>query len=329
MLAVLRTAGVFHGDPFALLDIGCSGGIHPAFREFGNNLIAHGIDPVRDECERLQRAETLAGVKYHATFVGLPPTHEFMQRKARNSNGPNLNPWYRLSTGYALTLSLPKTVNRNTVSRDNLASEDSRIGVSEFVEREGLRNVDFLKIDVDGPDFEVLISASDMLDKRNVLAVVIESNYFGSDNDTDHTFHNTDRFLRKNGFNLCGLTVRPYSHKDLPMPFAYGALGQTIQGPPLQGDAIYMRDLAADYRWEYANRLPTTKLAKLAAIYEIFQLPDCAAELINVFRDRFSRLLRDPEDLLNALTPPLRGRKVTYREYIATFESNITQFIPY
>jgi hypothetical protein len=67
----------------------------------------------------------------------------------------------------------------------------------------------------------------------------------------------------------------------------------------------------------------------LAAIYEIFQLPDCAAELINVFRDRFSRLLRDPEDLLNALTPPQRGRKVTYREYVATFESNITQFIPY
>ena len=130
MFAVLRAAGVFHGDPFVLLDIGCSGGIHPAFREFGNDLIAHGIDPVREERERLQRAETLAGVKYHATFVGLPPIHEFMQRKARNSNGPNLNPWYRLSTGYALTLSLPKTVNRNTVSRDNLASEDSRIGVS-------------------------------------------------------------------------------------------------------------------------------------------------------------------------------------------------------
>lgn len=36
-----------------------------------------------------------------------------------------------------------------------------------------------------------------MLDKCNVLAVVIESNYFGSDNDTDHTFHNTDRFSRK------------------------------------------------------------------------------------------------------------------------------------
>ena len=76
MLPLLRGAGAFHDDPFVLIDVGCGGGIDLAWREFGDNLVAHGFDPVRSECRRLQARESLPGVKYHSRLVGLPPDHE-------------------------------------------------------------------------------------------------------------------------------------------------------------------------------------------------------------------------------------------------------------
>jgi hypothetical protein len=41
-----------------MIDVGCSGGLHPIFERFGPDILAHGFDPVIVECERLAAAET-------------------------------------------------------------------------------------------------------------------------------------------------------------------------------------------------------------------------------------------------------------------------------
>ena len=45
MTQLLRERGVFDHHPFALIDVGCSGGIAEPWRAFGRSLIAHGYDP--------------------------------------------------------------------------------------------------------------------------------------------------------------------------------------------------------------------------------------------------------------------------------------------
>jgi hypothetical protein len=162
-------------------------------------------------------------------------------------------------------------------------------------------------VDVDGPDIEVLESAGDVLADRQVLGVAVEVNWFGSGNPSELTFHNTDQFMRKQGYALFGVTVRPYSRTDLPAPFLRELYTETRFGQPYQGDAIYVRDLAAPEQQDLADAYPAEKLIKLACVYELIGLPDCAAEVLNRFCSRLANF-GDSEALLDALTPPCSGR---------------------
>ena len=60
------------GEPFTLIDVGCSGGVDRGWDLFGERLVAYGFDPGRHEIERLTAGETRPGVRYVNGFVGLP-----------------------------------------------------------------------------------------------------------------------------------------------------------------------------------------------------------------------------------------------------------------
>jgi hypothetical protein len=76
-----------------------------------------------------------------------------------------------------------------------------------------------------------------------------------------------------------------------------------------------MRDLADPAARESMLAFSVEKILKLASLYEIFCVPDCAVELLEYCKDHLAPHV-DTELLLDALTPPLRGRRMTYREYV-------------
>jgi hypothetical protein len=69
-------------ERFALVDVGCSGGIEPIWRLFGERFAAIGFDASVSECRRLATEETSPNVHYVAGFVGLPADHPFARRAA-------------------------------------------------------------------------------------------------------------------------------------------------------------------------------------------------------------------------------------------------------
>jgi FkbM family methyltransferase len=309
-----------------LIDVGCAGGIDDAWRAFGPSLVAHAYDPDVAACEQAQAREPFDHVFYHARRVGLPASHSFVQRRREDATRwPNTNIWDRVTAGYLAERAQKATPPVLASSRT--AEPEAVIGVQDIVRAENLPTVDFLKIDVDGPDVEVLESAREALATSHVLGVGMEVNWFGTTNPTEHTFHNTDRFLREQGFALFGMTSRRYSRTDLPAPFEREAYAFTRFGQPYQGDAIYVRDLAADHLAEMAADYPPGKLIKLASIYELVGLPDCAVEVLNRFELRLEEF-GDPEPLLDALTPPLLGEQLSYRKYIARFKRSPELFLP-
>jgi Methyltransferase FkbM domain len=327
MTALLRRRGVFDRNPFILIDVGCAGGIDESWRAFGPTLIAHGYDPDISACEEAQSREPFPGVRYHPRFIGLPDSHPFVrQRQIDAAAWPDRNIWGRITAGYLAARERERPGAPQTQARP-LADPSTTIGVAEAVRDEGLASVDFLKIDVDGPDLEVLESAREILSSAKVLGVGLEVNWFGTPNPTEHTFRNTDLLMRQEGYTLFGITFRTYSRTDLPAPFELECFAQTRFGQPYQGDAIYVRDLTAPYHSDYADAYPPEKLLKLACLFELIGLPDCAAEVLNRFEDRLDAFgARDP--LLDALTPPLLGEELTYREYIARFENEPQLFLP-
>lgn len=322
---------VFYRHPFTVVDVGCSGGIANVWRVFGRYLYAYGIDPMIGEIERLRSAETNMNVHYWAGYIGLPANHSFVQ--SRGTRGPVSNsPWGRLSTAWALDL-LSKTTDDDRLKimlnrwpETKLADKSQCMGINQFIAKNKIGNLDFIKIDIDGEDFGALLSCEEIINSHQVLGFLLEVNFFGAASETDNTFHNTDRFMRSHGFELFDLTVRRYSKKALPAPFILPWPGETKWGAPLQGDALYIRDVGAS-----EQRLPfpmsTSKLLKLVAIYEIFGLPDCAAELLTVCRKQLSNLI-DVDVLLDLLTPEFDGRKLLHQEYLESFSKDVTKFYP-
>ncbi len=92
------------------------------------------------------------------------------------------------------------------------------------------------------------------------------------------------RFLKAQGFELFNLTVRRYSTRALPSRFRGRAPGATEMGRVHQGDAMYARDLGSGLYEEFAKSLPAEKILNLAVVFAIFDLPDCAAEVLLKYR---------------------------------------------
>jgi Methyltransferase FkbM domain len=317
---------------FMLVDIGCSGGIDSVWRSFGTRLRALAIDPNIAEIERLKGVETHPGIRYLAAFARLPANHPFALQKAGRGYWGR-SPWERLSVVKSLEimksgakLSNCEMLGANLWSEMQLSEE--AIVIPTYLRDGAIHSVDFLKIDIDGADFEILNSFDLALDKLGILGLGIEVNYFGSTCDTDHTFHNVDRFMKGHGFELFGLTVNRYSMVSLPSRYLWHLPARSEFGRPLQGDAVYIRDLGSHEYDEFTAQLPVTKLLKLICIFAAFNLPDCAAEVALRFGDRLGSLC-DVDRILNLLAAQAQGPAETplsYCEYIRRFESHDPMF---
>ena len=330
--ALVRTvveSGALEQDPFVLIDVGCGLGIDDAWRVFGTHLHAHGIDPQLREIDRLRRAEHSDTVRYHAAFVGLPPDHPIRVRRiARVLEESYFEPFGRTSAWAA--------INRATESRERSFYETNdwpgeeltseTIGLADLLRREDVASVDFVKTDTDGGDLDVLLSFESMIAESGVLGFMVETPFTGSGDEGVHTFSNVDRLLKRHGFLLASLTVNRYSRAVLPAPFRHRIMAQTVWGQPQWGDLVYLRDAAHPDSGRF-GALTATKVIKLACLYDLFGLPDCAVDTLLAHRSELEDLI-DVDAALDILTPPLHGVQMTYREYLAAFEADPTLFYP-
>lgn len=330
-------ADSLRSERFTFIDIGCSGGIDPTWRVFGQRLRAVGFDASIDECERLTRNEAHPDIKYVAGFVSLPAEHPFA-REVQGKPHHVRNPFPRFSAARAFAqqqgrleaASLEDKLQYNAWRMTRLADPDKPVVVPDVLTDLGWLDVDFLKIDIDGPDFQVLHSFDGKFDSLGLLAARLEVNLFGGVGPTEHTFHNTDRFMRARGFELIALDVRTYSMHVLPAPFAITAPAQTVTGRPYQAEAFYARDPAEKDWAERAAAMSPEKLAKLAAIFSIWNQPDSAAEILIAFRPRLRDLIDIDTglELLAIQAQPNTESPLSYNDYITAFVSNAAQFYP-
>ncbi len=135
---------------------------------------------------------------------------------------------------------------------------------------EEIKNIDFLQIDVQGADLDVLEGASEILN-RGVLGVQIEVE-FSPLYSNQPLFAEVDTHLRNLGFSLFDLRVA-YRHRSCSP-----IVSQTRPGQLLWGEAFYLRDPIGDN----ANPIvkEPEKILKLACIADVLDFPDYALELL-------------------------------------------------
>lgn len=334
ILPLITAHGLLSEEPFTLLDVGSAMGIDPIWRHFGDDLVAYGFEPQIAECNLLNSREKNKRVRYFPSFVGLPESHPFkvLERYYKPKRADYFDPFGRSSSIAAISRKKPGSEAQTSLDatekwQEQALSTDT-IALSAFIRDQGIKHVDFIKIDTDGADFEALQSVAPSIRTCGVLGFMIETPFYGHPDETSNSLHNIDRFMKEQGFMLYNISVNRYSRAALPSKFSMNFPWQTVTGQAMWGDLIYLRDGAAnDYTKVWDEPLSPVKLLKLACLYDIFQLADCAAELIVNNMDAVSTLI-DPEHLLDTLTPPLNGKWLSYREYIAEFERSFESFFP-
>lgn len=339
--ALMIERGLFEGEPFSLLDVGCSGGIDRLWRIFGSQLHAHGFDPREDECLRLASLESNPNIHYHAVRIGLPEDDEWMRRKAqaeqthwtywqdvfRRSSARIHQSLFRqeppsppsVVTRSAEGASEPQSTSGPAVGKQG-SPGPPKISVAQFAANEGLTNIDFIKIDTDGGDVEAVLSAESCIDSHDVLGFLVECQFQGSDLDTCNSFHNVDRIMKRHGFMIFSIQTLTISRAALPAPYIHHEFSETAFGQPVFGDVGFLRDPLWGVHGKPVD-LTLTKLLKLISLYELFRVPDCAAELVLANRTRIAEVI-NPDDLLNCLTPPLGGMQLNYRDYVQAVAAN-------
>lgn len=317
--------------PLILLDIGCSGGIHAVWSHLGPNLIAHGYDQAASECEKLAAQETRQSVRYHGRYIGLPDGHPFLagRLEAERIRGPD-GSFSDTSASQALEQQTPAGIRRNDYGQLSGWTRTAVASVDQITCDEKLEYVDVLKIDVDGAELEIVHSAESTLQQRSTTCVLIEVNYTGHEDTYSNTFANTDRLLRRHGFDLGNLSIWRYSLRHLPSPFKYRAVGETVFGAPFIGDAAYFRcpKPPVGSASEEAVRRHGACVLKLAALYEMFGAPDLAARLLVHEEDWLEKAGEKAGPLLDLLVPAPFYPDVRYPDYIRLFQSDIGAFFP-
>ena len=322
-------------ERFALLDIGCSGGIDPRWRAFGGKLKALGIDASDSECKRLAAAESNPEVSYVAAFVG-----QSADRAIDLSAGPAAPLIMKMRDRMSFmrtreirdaklqTASTEEQLRHNAWELTGLADPTKPVVVPDLLAQRGWTDLDYMKIDTDGIDWQILQTFEGRLASFHLLALQMEVNFVGDGAADEHSFHNTDRFLRRHGFDLFRLDVRNYSSRALPARYIWPTPAETHSGRPFQGEAYYAIDLLGPHGTARVDGLTGEKVAKLAAILSAWDVPDAAAELLLGCRDRLKPVIDVDRslDVLAAQTQGDRVRPLDYRSYMARFESDPPDF---
>jgi len=309
--------------PFFLLDVGCSGGLSPRWSTFGERLRAVGFDPLVTEIDRLNGLNTHRGVTYEAAFViGKDPA------SPESGNDPvadRSNQSFERTSAVAAGRQMPTTYAQAIFNAGApLVFTDRRFTLDDYVSAVEHPDVDFLKVDTDGHDIEVIEGASGIMAAGGLLGLEVEVQFHGLLHDRANTFANIDRLLRRSGFSLFDLDLRRYSRADLPAPFARDTPAQTVSGQVAWAEALYLRDLASpryEDLWSYA--ITRERVMKLASLFEVFELPDCAAELLRKRGDFLDPAIQ--EALLDLLVSDEPG---AHAALLAEFEQDFTLFYP-
>ena len=145
----------FKKNPFVLVDVGARGGFAPYWSIFSDQINRIGFEPDAKECERINNASSdLKQRVYPYALHKSKGTYPFYITKLPNSSG-----FYPIDSSIAKRFPILEPLT--TVS----VKELSAIDFDSFASEHGIEYVDFMKLDTEGSELDILEGAVKTLKK--------------------------------------------------------------------------------------------------------------------------------------------------------------------
>lgn len=303
------TRGLLGSNFFQLVDIGARGAIPPWFWRFGDALRVIGFEMDSAECARLNAASGSSRARFFPAVLGARcETRPFFLTNFPESSGLYRNRpefWQRYAAIHFANTSPRSEIPVTTVTLDS------------FLQENAIGPADFIKIDVEGAEMDVLLGAD--LALKSTLGLIVEVRFQNTCNTP--LFSDIDGFLRQRGFRLYDfLRLSKYPRITVPDSRAWQD-GKELrwhddQGQLIAGDALYFADPI-----ECPGIIPEKSLdkpvplLKLAMLLDIFGYPDCAIELVLANSNKIGQVM-SRDIALDLLTPQLGGESLSYQQYL-------------
>jgi FkbM family methyltransferase len=232
---------------------------------FGKNLTIYGFDADADATEEANQDLDTRQVSWREVHVPVGLSDYTGEATLYVTKAPMCTSLYPPNEPLLERFSgLPELMNLDF----EIEVETTTLDV--FCQTEGVEEIDFLKIDVQGADLKVLQGATQLLSK-SVFAIQIEVEFTHLYKDQP-LFADVDSFARQQGFTLFDLSMARRPKAISPI------VSNTHAGQILWGDAFYFRDLLVA---EMNQKLRTPQnLLKLACIADLMDFPDFAQEIL-------------------------------------------------
>ena len=220
----------FHHTPFGCIDVGSRGGVTSYIDPIAGISCVLAFEPDLHECARLrERSGSYANFEPSPLALSASSKQSTLHHLKRSINNSLLAPNPNFAARYSVEgFTIDRVESINTISLD----EALALWKSPF------RYGEFLKLDVQGAELEVLSGASCLL-KDTTVAALIEVEfcelYIGQPRFTD-----IDRFMQDKGFTFYGFSDQ--SFRSAAMRELLHRKGAAWKERLIAADAVYFKD---------------------------------------------------------------------------------------
>lgn len=287
IVEALRAAGLLENLTFTILDIGARDANVEHWAVLGERLRYYGFEPDEASCLHLNQQSAAKHLPWQEKYFPMALGRANEERVFYITNAPAcsslLEPNAEALEGFLVKdyLFIDKITTVRTSTLSNWAGE-YQIGA-----------VDFIKIDVQGAELEILQSGDEVLQDCLGLQTEVE---FIPLYKQQPLFPEVDCFVRERGFLLFDLQ-RVYN-KRTSVPKELRSRGQLTWG-----DALYLRDISSLRRTDPQTFL--RQLMKLAVIADLYDRPDYAVFVLETALNQYPELLTEFQGKLHKLLADL------------------------
>jgi FkbM family methyltransferase len=308
-------------ERLVVIDAGCQGGVHVQWDLLGDLAEVHAFDAIEEAVEELARRE----VRPHRHYYNIALGSEDGQRKFFVK--PNVfSSSFIAEDGRARfvvygpdIVSDPQLEPRDTQDAGGPGARIVTVRRLDTLFAQGaLPPADFIKLDCEGFEPEILAGARQYMRASKTLAVATETNFLPAKAGARTQFDELHASLLEQGLRLFDLVserlprpaylrLREQRHRTWPVPS-----DPRTRPPPFDigqfvvFDILFCRDLAA----APDNDASVDHILKMMIIFEMHGLMDCAAELASRFCNPLSARLDVDRAIDLLLGPPPHARNL-------------------